>query len=84
MPKDQTIVGTRLQTVWWMTYAEAEEGPSLYSCRRLIDESLQNTLKECDSFPEVVTFTMRADPIRRTITVTSYVQKKTHEKNGQT
>lgn len=84
MRKVQTTHGIALPKDWLMM--SAEPAKELYSrlWRNLIEQSLQNTLNQCDFFPEDVTSIMQEGHIKLTITATSYEQKKTPEKSGAT
>jgi hypothetical protein len=82
MPKDRMTRGTHWLTGSWRMYVEVDGEASLSSCRTLIEQSLQSTLRKCGFSPEAVTCTMQAVPIKRTTTATYSARKKTPEKNG--
>jgi hypothetical protein len=83
MPKGQTTLGTLSLNDSLLMYADREDLEKLGSCQMEIGRILSKTLSKCDSSLEVVIYTMREDPTKRTITAIFSAQKKTQEKSGQ-
>jgi hypothetical protein len=84
MLRAPVIHGPNYQNAWWKTSAVVGKGPSRPLCPILIDENLQNILRQCGFSPEDATFITQDAHTKPTIIATFYVQRKIPVKSGAT